>query len=94
VISASFTSRLLISIGLIGMAGIFMGFMMPLGINVVSRQTETAIPWMWSINGTFSVLASFLSIYFSIVYGFTFVLAAGVLIYVIGAAGFILKIKD
>ena len=77
----------------IGALAFFMGFMMPLGIKKVSSYTENAIPWMWAINGFFSVVSSFFSIYFALIIGFNGVLFLGLGIYIVGSVAFILK-KD
>lgn len=90
VIGLAFIYRALISILLISFNGIFMGFMMPSGIRAISK-TEDAIPWMWSVNSVFSVVASFLSVLLSIIYNFTTVLLLGVLVYIIGTIFFVLK---
>jgi hypothetical protein len=66
---------------------------MPTGINVVAGYNEMSVPWMWAINGVFSVLASFMTVYLSIIYGFNIVLLIGVGIYIIGTLFFVLLKK-
>lgn len=69
---------------LVAMTGLFMGFMMPAGIRAISKH-QNAIPWMWSLNGIFSVVASFVAVILSIVLGYTAVFIAGLAVYVIGS---------
>jgi len=92
-ISLSFFFRVLISVLLIGITGFFMGIFMPTGISVVAGYNEMSVPWMWAINGVFSVLASFMTVYLSIIYGFNIVLLIGVGIYIIGTLFFVLLKK-
>ncbi|OHD10615.1 MAG: hypothetical protein A2Y41_00815 [Spirochaetes bacterium GWB1_36_13] len=89
-IGESFHFRVLISILLISLAGLNMGFMMPLGIQIISKYNESAIPWMWSVNGIFSVLSSFVSVYLSLSFGFDSVLLTGLGVYFVGALVFAL----
>ncbi len=86
--------RMIIIIILIAMSGFFMGFMMPSGIRAISANEEgSSIPWMWSINGVFSVLASFVAIYGSILFGYTLVFVLGLAVYTIGTLAFTVKWK-
>lgn len=91
IIGLSLVWRLIIIILLVAAAGLFMGFMMPSGIRVV-REVENAIPWLWSINGIFSVLASFIAIYVSVLYGYNIVFALSIAVYTIGALLFVFKL--
>jgi len=89
-ISLPFIFRLIFSVILTGIAGFFMGIFMPTGITVVSNYNQLSVPWMWSINGIFSVLSSFLTVYLAISYGFNLVLLIGISVYIIGTLFFIL----
>ena len=90
VVGLSFINRVIITLSLTCLSGFFMGFMMPSGIRAVSK-VESAIPWMWSINSVFSVVASFLSVYLSIIINFTFVVWIAVAFYTIGVLFFVLR---
>jgi hypothetical protein len=46
---------------------------------------------MWSVNGVFSVLASFVAIYVSIIFGYTLVFIVGLLAYTIGTSAFSIR---
>lgn len=84
--------RIISVIILVAGTGIFMGFMMPSGIRAISSITNS-IPWMWAINGIFSVVASFIAVNISILYGFSAVFAIGMLVYMIGSFFFIFRFK-
>ena len=92
IIQLAFPMRVIIVALLTSMAGVFMGFLMPSGIRAVSA-VEESIPWLWSINSVFSTVAGFVSIYISILYGFTAVLAASVVIYILAAVFFTFSLK-
>jgi len=92
IIGLNFGLRTFLSIILISISGFFMGMMMPSGIRAISRY-EKAITWMWAINGIFSIVANFVSIYLSLLYGFKFILLAGIIVYSIGTFFFIFKFK-
>ncbi len=84
--------RILFIVALIAPTGFFMGFMMPSGIRVISESEEgDTIPWMWSVNGVFSVLASFVAIYVSVLFGYTLVFILGIAVYTLGTAVFALR---
>ncbi len=83
VIDMAFWARSAIIIFLTGVSGLFMGFMMPSGIRIVSA-VESSIPWLWSINSIFSVLASFAAVFISISFGFNIVLFLSAVVYFTG----------
>lgn len=89
-IGLSIFLRSLAVIILVAITGVFMGFMMPAGIRAISKH-QNAIPWMWSLNGIFSVVASFIAVNISIVFGYTAVFLAGLAVYVIGSVVFMGK---
>jgi MFS family permease len=84
--------RMITIIILVAECGFFMGFMMPSGIRAITQTDEgSSIPWMWSVNGVFSVLASFVAIYVSIIFGYTLVFIVGLLAYTIGTSAFSIR---
>ncbi len=91
IIDWPFIIRVVIVGLLVAFSGFFMGFMMPSGIRAISAS-ENAIPWLWSVNAIFSTVAGFVSILISILYGFTWVLVAGMAIYIIGWLFFQFKV--
>lgn len=90
IVALSLALRVLLVILFVSISGFFMGFMMPSGLRIVS-VSEDAIPWLWSINSVFSVVAGFITTYVSMLYGFSFILLLAVLIYVLGAGTLLLK---
>jgi len=62
--------------------GIAMGFPFPLGIKMLDRVGRgDLIPWMWGVNGAFSVLGSVLAIVIAITLGYSYALIASALCY-------------
>jgi predicted membrane-bound spermidine synthase len=45
-------------VALLAPAGVIMGFFFPLGLAAVKRRGPYSLPWAWSVNGFFSVIAS------------------------------------
>ncbi len=90
VVGFSFPIRILITIFFVSLSGFFMGFMMPAGIRAVAK-VESSIPWMWSLNSVFSVVASFLAIYISILFGFTVVMLFAIGVYALGSLALLLR---
>jgi len=68
-------------------AGFFLGMPFPRGLALLGESDRgDAIPVMWGVNGTMSVIGSVLSIILSMTFGFTIASIAGASIYV--AVGF------
>jgi hypothetical protein len=61
--------------------GFLMGLPFPMGLRELGERDETLIPWVWSINGCFSVLAPLLAVMLAMVIGFRGVLWLGALCY-------------
>jgi hypothetical protein len=92
IIGWTLIARMSTIIILVALSGFFMGFMMPSGIRAICENEEgDSIPWMWSVNGVFSVLASFVAIYISIIFGYTLVFILGLAVYIIGTAAFSIR---
>jgi hypothetical protein len=62
--------RIAISIFLLGGLSFFMGMPFPVGIRIVGEKNKELIPFCWSLNGVFSVLAAIISVIFSMNFGF------------------------
>ncbi|MBU7018865.1 MAG: hypothetical protein HXS44_15250 [Theionarchaea archaeon] len=73
--------QVLLAIFLTSALGIAMGMPFPTGIKIVDSVSHNAIPWVWSINGAFSVLGSVLAIFLSINFGFSITLFAAAILY-------------
>ena len=75
--------RGLFTIALVAPLGILMGMPFPTGLRLAGRWGESAVPWMWGVNGGTTVLGSVIAIIFAIHMSFTTVL-------LVGAAGYAL----
>lgn len=62
-------------------SGFLMGSLFPLGIRWIRQASEQAIPWMWCLNGIFSVLGSILAVAIAMLLGFNATLLLGALVY-------------
>jgi hypothetical protein len=76
-LSSGILIRGLISGILIFPLGFLMGIPFPSGISLMRHNYKKDIPWMWGINGSFSVLGSAFAIVMAMSYGFTGGLIAG-----------------
>jgi len=83
IISEPFAVKAAISIGLLFPIGFLMGMPMPTGMMLVKSHTPTFVPWMWAINGGFSVLGAVLTVILSIVYGGSYAMLMGISVYLI-----------
>jgi hypothetical protein len=72
-----------ISIGVLAPIGFLMGMPFPTGMRLLKVHRPDFIPWMWAINGAFSVLGAVLAIALGIMYGSSFAMILGVLVYLI-----------
>ncbi len=92
VISEDFAVKVAVSVGLLSPIGFLMGMPLPTGMRVLKSHLPTYIPWMWAINGAFSVLGAVLTVVVGILYGASYALSMGILIYLL-AFGISLKWK-
>jgi hypothetical protein len=63
--------RILLSLLLLGVLGIFMGMPFPIGIRLIGLKYKKLIPFYWALNGAFSVIGSILAVILSMNIGFT-----------------------
>jgi hypothetical protein len=70
-LSSDVLIRVLISGILLFPLGFLMGIPFPSGMGVMGRSYKKDIPWMWGINGTFSVMGSAFAIMIAMTAGFT-----------------------
>jgi hypothetical protein len=68
---AGLPARILVALALVAPAGFFMGMPFALAVRLVGRDSASAVPWMWGINGSASVLGSILAACLSMNLGFT-----------------------
>jgi len=83
VISEEFTIKAILSVGLLFPIGFLMGMPLPTAMRLIKSFTPTYVPWMWAINGAFSVLGAVLTVVIGIAYGASYAMTLGVLIYFI-----------
>jgi hypothetical protein len=57
-IQLQLTARCLITIAMVSPLAFLLGMFFPMGMRLVRRLSEDAMPWMWGINGACGVLAS------------------------------------
>jgi len=80
---ASLPARILVALALVAPAGFFMGMPFALAVRLVGRDSASAVPWMWGINGSASVLGSILAACLSMNLGFTTTYWTGVGAYLV-----------
>jgi len=83
VIAEPFDIKALMAVGILAAIGFLMGMPMPTGMRIVKMHNPKYVPWMWAINGAFSVLGSVLSVTIAILHGASYALMLGVSIYFI-----------
>ena len=81
--------QVMLAVFLTSALGIAMGMPFPTGVKIADSVSHKAIPWVWSINGAFSVLGSVLAIFLSINFGFSVTLFTAAILY--GAAVYFLS---
>jgi hypothetical protein len=64
-IHLSILPRCLIVVALTFPVAFFMGFCFPIGMRLVARLSDEALPWMWGINGAWGVFGSIAAVGFS-----------------------------
>jgi len=59
---------------------------LPTGMRLLKEYRPQYIPWMWAINGAFSVLGAVISIMLGIMFGSSEAMILGILIYLVALA--------
>ena len=77
--------RIIISAALIAPLAFFMGMPFPLGLARIEAKDARLIPWAWGINGCASVTGAVLATLLAIHIGFTAVVLAALVLYVVAA---------
>lgn len=78
-------ARVVVAALLVGVLGVLMGMMLPLGVRHASGYGQDMVAWAWGVNGATSVVGSTLSLIVSMHFGFTATLGLGLVAYLIGA---------
>lgn len=82
-ISGEFFTKIAVSMALIAPIGFLMGMPLPSGMRILKTHLADHIPWMWSINGAFSVFGAILSVTIGIMYGAKYAMMLGIFSYAI-----------
>jgi predicted membrane-bound spermidine synthase len=82
-ISEPFEVKAMVSVAVLAPIGFLMGMPLPTGMRLLKEYRPAYIPWMWAVNGAFSVLGAVLSIMLGIMYGSSEAMMLGVSIYFI-----------
>jgi hypothetical protein len=82
-IAESIEIKAAVSIAILAPIGFLMGMPLPTGMRLLKVHRPDYIPWMWAINGAFSVLGAVLAITLGIIYGSSLAMILGILIYLI-----------
>ena len=77
------TLRIVLSVILIFPVGFLMGMFFPTGICLAEKTNKKLIPWLWCANGSASVIASPLSLSAAVYFGFSAILAAASVFYLL-----------
>jgi predicted membrane-bound spermidine synthase len=83
VIAEPFWTKAAVSIAILAPIGLLMGMPLPTGMRLLKVHRPEYIPWMWAVNGAFSVLGAVLAVILGIVYGSSSAMTLGILTYVI-----------
>jgi hypothetical protein len=75
--------RVLVAVLSLGPVGFLLGQPLPGGIRLLEQRAPQWIPWAWAVNGCASVLGSILAVLGAVTWGFSRVLAAGALTYLL-----------
>ena len=86
--SVSFCFEVWNGCSIIGPFSFFYGMPFPIGLQAVSDEVSSYIPWVWGINGVASVIAPVLGSLLSVCFGFRIVIGISLLLYII--AGWII----
>ena len=82
-ISEDFIIKVALSVAILSPIGFLMGMPLPTGMRLLKSNLPAYIPWMWAINGAFSVLGAVLSVVIGILYGSSYAMGLGLLIYLV-----------
>jgi SAM-dependent methyltransferase len=85
-ISLPLAARIGIAVTAVFPLAFLMGMLFPIGIRLISRDSEDLIPWAWATNGCFSVLGIFGTRITALLFGFSRALIAGLVVYLLVVA--------
>lgn len=83
-LSSGLNTRLAISFVATFPIGLLLGVPFPTGMRLIDQRYESDdIPWMWGMNGLYSMIGSVLAVIIAITYGFSIALLSGGLVYIV-----------
>lgn len=85
-IGQQFAIKAAFSILVLAPVGFLMGMPMPTGVRLLKLYQQEYVPWMWAVNGAFSVLGAVISVVVAIMYGSSEALMLGISIYLVALA--------
>jgi len=77
--------KILVTVLLLAPLAFCMGIPFPTGLQIVSDQYRSLLPWAWGINGCASVVGATLATCTAVHFGFRIVVAAALCSYVLAA---------
>ncbi|OQX73694.1 MAG: hypothetical protein B6D59_04820 [Campylobacteraceae bacterium 4484_4] len=92
-ITLPFYIKATITLFLVAPMAFLMGFPFPTGLGALDHKAASLIPWAWGINGYASVLGATLATWIAIHWGFSSVIAAGLIIYLVALVSFAKKMR-
>ena len=81
VMTEEFEIKVMISVCILFPIGLLIGMPLPTVMRLLMFHKPTHVPWMWAINGSFSVLGAVLSVALGILYGSSYAMILGIIIY-------------
>jgi spermidine synthase len=75
------TIRVIVTGVLIFPLGFLMGIPFPSGVSILNKTSGDSVPWMWCLNGVFSLLGSVIAVALAMIHGFNAVLLLGAFMY-------------
>lgn len=67
--------RIVIVLAMLGPLGTLLGMPFPAGLRIVANEAPAFVPWVWGVNGFFTVVGSVGASILGMIFGFTVVLA-------------------
>ncbi|HEY3094168.1 MAG TPA: hypothetical protein VGJ42_00225, partial [Nitrososphaera sp.] len=83
VIGERFETKAAFSVAILAPIGLLMGMPLPTAMRLLKVHRPECIPWMWAVNGAFSVLGAVLAVILGIMYGSASAMALGILAYLV-----------
>lgn len=81
VIGEAFWVKIAFSVAILAPIGFLMGMPLPTDMRLLRSHRPERIPWMWAVNGAFSVLGAVLAVAIGIMYGSSIAMAIGISVY-------------